>query len=961
MAESVPAITLTDPNNEDAAPTPAMSPAKDASREMIPAELNGIARDGSGRPATPSKTSSSRPDSSTGWASPGRLVRRLSNGNTNASSGPAREEQHNGNKDGQQEALPAMDPLSQHIFKRTGAPVSSVARPKTADSGLLNGGDGKASVEQSSAPAVQPPRRTETQDGPQASHTQKDLREGVKAVSFMSRLMRNKKKEEDVPRDEESVSNEGRPEGTDAEVFAQPVDYIGYSPRQPQPPAYIKMRSKNKKTRDFDRVFLAQQLECRKRRKVERQNGSNRLRRKSSTASGADTVWAMEFSRDGKYLAAAGADGIVRLWAVLSSSEDRQKHEKQESCESEANGASVHAGHLSAPVFQSKPVQEYEGHTSTVLDLSWSKNNFLLSSSMDKTVRLWHVSRAECLCTFKHSDFVPSIAFHPKDDRFFLAGSLDSKIRLWSIPDKNVAYTAQVPDMITAVAFTPDGKNAIAGCLSGLCMFYETEGMKYQSQVHVRSTRGQNARGSKIAGISAYHDRRGDIKLLITSNDSRIRFYNLRDKNLELKFRGNENNCSQIRATMNDDGRYVVCGSEDRKAYIWSMGPADGDKRDRKPVEMFEAHDTITTSVCFAPAKTRQLLSSSEDPVYDMCNPPPVTLMSRAERAESQSSSTRPPTETGSVQATPAGFESKSEKPEESASYLKRSGHRDGNIIVTADFSGNIKVFRQDCAWSKRKADEWERSSLFSKRTGRLSRNGSVMTRGSQPSLREGRTSLSTTGPSDRILSWRQGVASSPSIAESQHPSSKNTSRSISPIKSIEQREAEQSTVERKVSNNPEWTGRAANVKTSPSMKDDVFVDTAKARGAANGQIRSESPKSARDDNPLGIHNGGSYMFWNTQEWKDRAERVQNMHDATERMPTTPSADANHLDARPPLVRGPTVVSQLSDERSSASDYDDAPEENERDAKCPCGGLSFGTRRTKEGTFIVCTKCGRQA
>lgn len=31
------------------------------------------------------------------------------------------------------------------------------------------------------------------------------------------------------------------------------------------------------------------------------------------------------------------------------------------------------------------------------------QNNFLLSSSMDKTVRLWHVSRSECLCAFQVS------------------------------------------------------------------------------------------------------------------------------------------------------------------------------------------------------------------------------------------------------------------------------------------------------------------------------------------------------------------------------------------------------------------------------------------------------------------------------------------------------------------------------------------------------------------------------
>ena len=42
------------------------------------------------------------------------------------------------------------------------------------------------------------------------------------------------------------------------------------------------------------------------------------------------------------------------------------------------------------------------------------QNYFILSSSMDKTVRLWHISRKECLCCFQHIEFVTAIAFHPK-------------------------------------------------------------------------------------------------------------------------------------------------------------------------------------------------------------------------------------------------------------------------------------------------------------------------------------------------------------------------------------------------------------------------------------------------------------------------------------------------------------------------------------------------------------------
>lgn len=338
-------------------------------------------------------------------------------------------------------------------------------------------------------------------------------------------------------------------------------------------------------------------------------------------------VWTMKFSHCGRLLATAGQDNIVRIW-VLKTAFDyfnnmRLKYNtegrvspspSQESlCSSKSDtdpGASCapedpDTEDRNAP-FRQVPFCKYKGHTADLLDLSWSKNFFLLSSSMDKTVRLWHISRRECLCCFQHIDFVTAIAFHPRDDRYFLSGSLDGKLRLWNIPDKKVALWNEVDGqtrLITAANFCQNGKYAVIGTYDGRCIFYDTERLKYHTQIHVRSTRGRNKVGRKITGIEPLP---GENKILVTSNDSRIRLYDLRDLSLSMKYKGYVNSSSQIKASFSHDYSFIVSGSEDKYVYIWStyhdLSKFTSVRRDRNDFwEGIKAHNAVVTSAVFAP------------------------------------------------------------------------------------------------------------------------------------------------------------------------------------------------------------------------------------------------------------------------------------------------------------------------------------------------------------------------
>ncbi|KAJ5492218.1 Oxo-4-hydroxy-4-carboxy-5-ureidoimidazoline decarboxylase [Penicillium expansum] len=634
----------------------------------------------------------------------------------------------------------AIDPLSQHIIKRTNTQKSIPLK-------LL----GRASYEAEAVGSEYGQAEPSPTRGDALPTSSKPPKEKKKGVSFLSRIIGNKKKDQ---------LSEAEDEISESEAYRMSVDTshpIGFIPRHPAPSKYLKVRAHYKKDKTFNRVFLAQELEG---SGPSPKPADRRISTSSALPQNGDhtgkAVWALMFSKDGKYLAAAGQDRKVRVWAVIATPEEREDANGDE--EATPVDAQDHSG-LKAPVFQPEPVQVYEGHTGSILDLSWSKNNFLLSSSMDKTVRLWHISRPECLCCFQHSDFVTSIQFHPRDDRFFLAGSLDTKLRLWSIPDKSVAFVTAVPDMITAVAFTPDGRYSIAGCLNGILNIYDTEGLKITAQIHVRSARGRNAKGSKITGIdtmtvprdNAKDDTEGDIKLLVTSNDSRIRLYNFNDRSLVAKFRGNENTCSQIRATFTNDGKYIICGSEDRRAYVWPIGSVQQDS-EKQAVEVFETQSAMVTAAIMAPTITKRVLALSEDPIYDICNPPPVALM--GPEPTDPSKKTSPGKENKNLHKRSAStprLSIVSKMAHESPSYLARSKHPDGEIIVIADYSGKIKVLRQDCAYQKRRYENWDANSTISRRI--LKRSNSA-----RRSIASSGKDSSHKTPSERIVSWRNSV-----------------------------------------------------------------------------------------------------------------------------------------------------------------------------------------------------------
>ncbi|KAJ2161019.1 hypothetical protein GGF46_001821 [Coemansia sp. RSA 552] len=591
-----------------------------------------------------------------------------------------------------------------------------------------------------------------------------------------------------------------------------------------------------------------------------------------------NAIWTMEFSVCGKYLAAGGQDGVVRIWRIapFAREQDRDKRQaespvsaassgspRQHTMSGEFGGSSSqpHRSHMrqqsaaydgdmmpfanSAPIARNAkhirsfsmgqpiiaaraaqrqgaaagdnpdggepqaashepssdmpagplhpmhayellepvPFRSYVGHSADVLSLSWSKNGFLLSASMDRTVRLWHPHRPECLCTFRHHDIVTSVAFNPRDDRLFISGSLDCRLRLWDIPARGVRHWTRLPEgqMVTSVAFTsPRGDHMVAGTYRGMCVFYSTDGLAVQGRMHARSTRGRNAKGSKITGFAFAPTGQvpmpllqrllggvpAESQLLVSSNDSRLRMFLPGAREVERKYKGHANASSQAYARLSSDGRYIISGSEDHNVYVWPVAQDNaatvsthpnsdhirrvargGDKpAEKKPIlaslfggkraqhnssqeapppkqepgaaagewesldgkveeksiyEYFPAHDAAVSQALFVPAATLQYLADHDDPI-----------LSRRKMRRTRPNGDVENTAPSSPNAT---FDGRgADPPPDNGDDGARVAVEDMTaIIVSADTTGTIRVFRKDINLRRPSPANRSRTSLL--------------------------------------------------------------------------------------------------------------------------------------------------------------------------------------------------------------------------------------------------------
>ncbi|KAL8094734.1 uncharacterized protein LOC141692807 [Apium graveolens] len=328
---------------------------------------------------------------------------------------------------------------------------------------------------------------------------------------------------------------------------------------QQQSSHWVKVRQYRKTYKEFTGLHLCQEIQA--------HEGS---------------IWTIKFSSDARFLASAGEDKVIHVWEVQECDvmqakppddmnfvrEHTEKKTKPKPFGKKKENSIP--GYVDVPetafALSERPICSFRGHQDDILDLSWSKSQLLLSSSMDKTVRLWDMKTNECLKMFAHNDYVTCIQFNPVDDDYFLSGSLDAKIRIWNVSDRQVVDWMDLSEMVTAACYSPDGQFAVVGSHNGTCRLYSTTDSKLEQKQNINIQLKKKTQPKKFTGFQ--YNPSNPSEMLITSTDSRIRIYD--GSEITYKFRGFRNTSSQIASSFSPGGKYVISASEDSQVYIWN-------------------------------------------------------------------------------------------------------------------------------------------------------------------------------------------------------------------------------------------------------------------------------------------------------------------------------------------------------------------------------------------------------
>lgn len=262
------------------------------------------------------------------------------------------------------------------------------------------------------------------------------------------------------------------------------------------------------------------------------------------------------------------------------------------------------AGTVAAQVNYPVEVVPQLGHASRIRSVAFSNDGrFALSSSEDRTVKLWEIATGKVLRTFRgHTNQVTTVALSA-DDRLALSGSMDKTLMLWDVATGKVLRTfTGHTGTVESVALSRDGRYA----LSGSDFTGSPSNLKLWEVSTGKEIRSFGPPSTAVYSVSFSSDGR----LALSGNqDATMRLWEVATGK-ELGVFGEHTDIVHAVA-FSPDGRFGLSGSYDGSMKLWDLAA-------RIPVRTFKGPGFEVKAVAFSPDGRFILSGSYESKLWEV-------------------------------------------------------------------------------------------------------------------------------------------------------------------------------------------------------------------------------------------------------------------------------------------------------------------------------------------------------